>query len=143
MYLTWCALEWCRSSKLRSSKNLYKRQSKSIVPTRHKEKNFSFHFKCYNLTIHAINFFESFCIYSPSSLGLDLMVKIAKQRKTKIVYASWARNGRFEHFLEENELRPLGLTTRWPPSPCVKMVVVTFLMKFQWKMCVRFITECC
>jgi hypothetical protein len=39
---------------------------------------FSFYFICYNLTIRAVNFFESFCTYSPSSLGQDPMVKIPK-----------------------------------------------------------------
>jgi hypothetical protein len=43
-----------------------------------REKNFSFHFKRYNLTIHLVNFFETFCTCSPSSLGQDLTVKIAK-----------------------------------------------------------------
>jgi hypothetical protein len=33
------------------------------------EKNFSFYFKRYNLTIRAVNLFETFCTYSPSSLG--------------------------------------------------------------------------
>jgi hypothetical protein len=43
-----------------------------------REKNFSFHFKCYNLTILVVNFFETFCTCSFSSLGQDLIVKIAK-----------------------------------------------------------------
>jgi hypothetical protein len=43
------------------------------------EKNFALHFKCYNLTIRAVNFFEAFCTYSPSSLGLDPMVESAKK----------------------------------------------------------------
>jgi hypothetical protein len=25
------------------------------------------------------------------------------------VFASWARNGRFEHFFEKNDLRPVGV----------------------------------
>jgi hypothetical protein len=43
------------------------------------KKNFSFHFKHYNLTIHAVNFFETFCTCSPSSLWQDPIVKV--QRK--------------------------------------------------------------
>jgi hypothetical protein len=37
--------------------------------------NFSFHFKRYNLTICAVNVFETFCTCSPSSLGQDLRVR--------------------------------------------------------------------
>jgi hypothetical protein len=40
------------------------------------EKNFSFHFKRYNLTICAVNFFETFSTCFPSSLGQDTTVKI-------------------------------------------------------------------
>jgi hypothetical protein len=43
------------------------------------EKNFSFHFKRYNLTIRAVNFCETFWTYSYSSLGQDLTVKSAKK----------------------------------------------------------------
>jgi hypothetical protein len=43
------------------------------------EKNFFFHFKRYNLTIRAVNFFETFCTCSSSSLRQDLIVKIAKK----------------------------------------------------------------
>jgi hypothetical protein len=43
------------------------------------EKNFSFHFKRYNLTIREVNFFETFCTCSPSSLGQDPIVKIPKK----------------------------------------------------------------
>jgi hypothetical protein len=39
------------------------------------EKNFSFHFKSYNLTICEVNFNEKICTFSPSSLRQDLMVK--------------------------------------------------------------------
>jgi hypothetical protein len=41
------------------------------------EKNFSLHFKRYNLTIRADNFCETFCTCFPSSLGQDLTIKIA------------------------------------------------------------------
>jgi hypothetical protein len=40
------------------------------------KKNFSFHFKRYNLTIRAVNIFETFCTCSPSSLGQDPTIKI-------------------------------------------------------------------
>jgi hypothetical protein len=43
------------------------------------EKDFSFHFKRYNLTIRAVNFCETFCICSPSSLGQDPIVESAKK----------------------------------------------------------------
>jgi hypothetical protein len=46
-----------------------------------REKSFSFHFKRYNLTIHAVNFCETFCTCSPSSLGQDPMVEKAKKFK--------------------------------------------------------------
>jgi hypothetical protein len=45
------------------------------------KKNFSFYFKRYNLAIRAVNFFETFCTCSPSSLVQDPMVKIPKIEK--------------------------------------------------------------
>jgi hypothetical protein len=42
------------------------------------EKNFSFHFKRYNLTILAVNFFEFFFTCSPSNLVQDSTVRIPK-----------------------------------------------------------------
>jgi hypothetical protein len=45
------------------------------------EKNFSSHFKHYNLTIRAVNFCETFWTCSCSSLGQDLTVKSAKKWK--------------------------------------------------------------
>jgi hypothetical protein len=45
------------------------------------KKNFSFHFKRYNLAIRAVNFFETFCTCSPSSLVQDSTVKIPKIEK--------------------------------------------------------------
>jgi hypothetical protein len=45
-----------------------------------REKNFSFYFKRYNLTIRAVKFFETFCTCSSSNLGQDLIVKIAKEK---------------------------------------------------------------
>jgi hypothetical protein len=43
------------------------------------EKKFSFNFKCYNLTIRAVNFCETFCTCSLSILGQDPMVESAKK----------------------------------------------------------------
>jgi hypothetical protein len=43
------------------------------------EKNFSLNFKHYNLTIRAVNFRETFCTCSPSSLGQDSTVESAKK----------------------------------------------------------------
>jgi hypothetical protein len=42
------------------------------------EKNFSFHFKSYNLTIRTVNFCETFWTCSCNSLGQDLKVKSEK-----------------------------------------------------------------
>jgi hypothetical protein len=78
----------------------------SLLGTR--KKNFSFHFKRYYLTIRKINFFEFFCTCSSSSIVQDPTIKITKIEK-KSIFAYWARNGRFEHFLEKNDLRLLGV----------------------------------
>jgi hypothetical protein len=54
------------------------RGSQSLLPlpgTR--EKSFSFHFKRYYLRIRAVNFIETFCTCSPTSLGQDLIVQSA------------------------------------------------------------------
>jgi hypothetical protein len=64
----------------------------SLPSTR--EKNFSF-------PICAVNFCKTFCTCSPSSLGQDLMVKNAK-KEVSFIWASSARNGRFEVFFEKN-----------------------------------------
>jgi hypothetical protein len=58
---------------------LHHGRSKSAVPAGHKQKNISFYFNCYNLTICVVNVFETFCTCSPSSLGQDLTVKIPKK----------------------------------------------------------------
>jgi hypothetical protein len=52
------------------------------------EKNFSLHFKCYNLTIRAVEVFETFCTCSPSSLGQDLTINSAKKIIKKSIWAS-------------------------------------------------------
>jgi hypothetical protein len=60
---------------------LHHGRSKSDVPAGHKQKNFSFHFKLYNLTIRAVNFFETLCTCFASSLVQDPTVKIPKKEK--------------------------------------------------------------
>ena len=45
------------------------------------EKNYSFHFKCYNLTIHAVKCRKTFCTCFPSSLMQDPTVKSGKKWK--------------------------------------------------------------
>jgi hypothetical protein len=59
--------------------NFHQRQSNFAVPTKHKEKNFSFYFKCYNLTIREVNFCKTFCTCSPNSLGQDPTFEITKK----------------------------------------------------------------
>jgi hypothetical protein len=44
-----------------------------------REESFSFYFKRYNLKIRVVNFFETFCTCSPSSLEQDPTVKIPKK----------------------------------------------------------------
>jgi hypothetical protein len=71
------------------------------------EKNFSLHFKRYNLTICAVNFYETFCTCSPSSLGQDPTVESEKSD----FFFIWASSGRvlFGGFFEKNGLGPLGV----------------------------------
>jgi hypothetical protein len=89
-YLTWCTLRWCKTSNLRSSKNLHWRRSNSVVPAGYKGKNFSLHFKRYNLTIWMVNFCETFFSCSPSSLGQDPTVESAKKyKKIHLGFLSW------------------------------------------------------
>jgi hypothetical protein len=45
------------------------------------EKNFSFHYKHYNLTIRVVKCCKTICTCSPSSLVQDPMVESAKKRK--------------------------------------------------------------
>jgi hypothetical protein len=72
------------------------------------EKNFSFHFKRYNLTIRVVKWRETFFTCSPSSLVQEPMVENAKSEKN-FIFSSWARNGRFGAFFEKNTLGPLGV----------------------------------
>jgi hypothetical protein len=70
------------------------------------EKSFFFHFKRYNLTIHAVNFCETFCTCSSSSLGQDLTIESAESKLFSI-WASWVRSGSFGVFFEKKSLCPL------------------------------------
>jgi hypothetical protein len=69
------------------------------------KKNFSFHFKRYNLTIRVVKCRETFCTCSPSSL---VQLKV-KKSEFFFIWASWAPNGRFGAFFEKNTLGPLGV----------------------------------
>jgi hypothetical protein len=72
------------------------------------KKNFSFHFKCYNLSIRAVNFFETFCTCSSSSLGQDLLVKIPK--KDFFLFLLFELEvADLGCFFEKNGLGPLGV----------------------------------
>jgi hypothetical protein len=100
-YLTRSALRWCKIPKLRSWKFLHHGRSKSDVLAGHSGKKLFFPLQRYNLTICAVKCCESFCTCSPSSLVQDPIVKSAKKWKKRVIWASWARNGRFGAFLEK------------------------------------------
>jgi hypothetical protein len=72
------------------------------------KKNFSFHFKRYNLTIHAVNFFEIFCTCSPTSLVQDPMVKIPKIDFFPFFLIE-LEMADLSIFFEKNDLCPLGV----------------------------------
>jgi hypothetical protein len=109
MYLTWCALQWCKTPKLHSWKNLHHRRSKSVVPIGNSGKNFSFNFKCYNLTIHAVKCRETFCTCSPSSLVQDPTVEIAKKWRKKSFGLLELEMVDLERFRRNTPLGPLGV----------------------------------
>jgi hypothetical protein len=73
------------------------------------EKNFSSHFKRYNLTIRAVNFCETFWTCSCSSLGQDLTVKSEKKMEKKSVGLLELETAVLECFLEKTPLSPLGV----------------------------------
>jgi hypothetical protein len=73
------------------------------------EKNFSFHFKRYNLTIRAVNFFETFCTCFLSSLVQDPTVKIPKIDYYFLFLLTELEMADLSIFFEENDLRPLGV----------------------------------
>jgi hypothetical protein len=74
-----------------------------------RKKNFSFYFKCYNLTICAVNFFETFCTCSLSSLGQDITIKIAILNFFSSFGLLELEMADLSLFLEKNDLRPLGI----------------------------------
>jgi hypothetical protein len=51
-------------------------------------KKLFFHFKRYNLTIRAVNFFETFYTCSPSTLWQDPIVKSSKKDLFFLVFTS-------------------------------------------------------
>ena len=59
-------------------------QSLLSLPGRSK-KNFSFHFKHFNLTIHVVKCRKKFCTCSPSSLGQDPIVETWKCKNVKTI----------------------------------------------------------
>jgi hypothetical protein len=73
------------------------------------EKKFSIHFKRYNLTIRKVNFFETFCTCSPSSLVQDPIVKISKIELSSPFLLTELEMADLSIFFEENDLRPLGV----------------------------------
>jgi hypothetical protein len=80
----------------------------SLLGTR--EKYFSFHFKHYNLTICAVNVFETFCTCSLSSLGQDLIVKIAIFILFIFSFGLLELDrANLRCFFEKNDLHPLGV----------------------------------
>jgi hypothetical protein len=71
------------------------------------KKNFSFHFKCYNLTIRAVQFFETFCTCSPSSLGQG--PKIPKKDIYFLLLLLELGMADLSICFEKNGLGPLGI----------------------------------
>jgi hypothetical protein len=72
------------------------------------EKNCSFNFKHYNLTICAVNFRETFCTCFPSSLGQDPIVEVQKSEKNSFGLLELEMVN-LECFFEKNGLGPLGV----------------------------------
>jgi hypothetical protein len=73
------------------------------------EKNFYFYFKHYNLTIRAINFFETFCTCSPNSLVQDPTVESAKKWKKNSFGLLELEMADLECFWRKTPLGPLGV----------------------------------
>jgi hypothetical protein len=65
------------------------------------EKNFSFHFKRYNLTIRAVNFCEIFWTCSCSILGQDLTIKSEKIKNQNSLGLLELETADMECFLEK------------------------------------------
>jgi hypothetical protein len=73
------------------------------------DKNFSLNFKRYNLTIHAVNFCETFWTCSCSSLVQDPTVKSTKKMKKNSVGLLELETADLECFWEKTPLSPLGV----------------------------------
>jgi hypothetical protein len=58
-----------------------------------REKSFSFHFKCYNLTIHAVNFCETFCTCYPRARFYDWKCKKVKRNLSGLLELEMADLG--------------------------------------------------
>ena len=76
MYLTWCALQWCQTPKFCSWNFLHQGNQRLLSLPSTRKKIFSFHFKLYNLTVHAINFFELFSHIFLAVYGKILQLKL-------------------------------------------------------------------
>jgi hypothetical protein len=74
------------------------------------EKNFSFHFKLYNLTIRAVKCRETFCTCSPSSLVQDPTIKSAKKWKKNSFELLELEMADLERFWRKTPLSPLGVS---------------------------------
>jgi hypothetical protein len=73
------------------------------------EKNFSFYFKRYNLTIRAIKCCETFCTCSSSSLVQDPIVESAKKKKKIHFKLLELEMADLERFWRKTPLSPLGV----------------------------------
>jgi hypothetical protein len=90
---------------LHGSKRFLQRWSTLLFLPGIREKNFSFHFKHNNLTIHVVKFCKTNSTYSPSSLGQDPTVESEKINKTKrFIWACLAKNGSFGVVFEKKGL---------------------------------------
>jgi hypothetical protein len=72
------------------------------------KRSFFFHFKRYNLTIRAVNFFETFCTCSPNSLGQDPTVKFSILFCFLFLLLE-LEMADLSILFEKNDLRPLGI----------------------------------
>jgi hypothetical protein len=72
------------------------------------EKNFSFHFKRYNLTVHAVKCHEIFYTCCLSILVQDPTVKSAKNEKKSFGLLE-LEMADLEHFWRKTPLGPLGV----------------------------------
>jgi hypothetical protein len=76
------------------------------------EKNFSFHFNRYNLTIRAVKCRNTFSTCSLSSLVQDPTIKSAKKWKNNSFGLLELEMADLERFWRKTPLRPLGVITK-------------------------------